>query len=66
VKGGTDFSELYCQVLEHKWFLSEREKKDVGMKRAIEDYLALRKRQQQEEERAKAKAPEPASASPPK
>lgn len=65
VKTPEDVSELYCQVLEHKWFLSEREKKDVGMKRAIEDYLALRKRQEEEEE-AKAKAPEPASASPSK
>ena len=31
--------ELYCQVLEHKWFLSEREGHDVGLDRAIEDYL---------------------------
>lgn len=45
VRGATDLSELYCQVLEHKWFLSEREKKDVGLKRAIEDYVELRKRQ---------------------
>ena len=33
-------AELYCQVLEHKWFLSEREKHDVGLDRAITDYLA--------------------------
>ncbi len=45
VRGATDVSELYCQVLEHKWFLSEREKKDVGLQRAIEDYIELRKRQ---------------------
>jgi Domain of unknown function (DUF4032)/Lipopolysaccharide kinase (Kdo/WaaP) family len=36
---GGDAAELYCQVLEHKWFLSEREKHDVGFDRAIEDYL---------------------------
>jgi hypothetical protein len=45
VRGATEFSELYCQVLEHKWFLSERAKKDVGLERAIEDYVELRKRQ---------------------
>jgi hypothetical protein len=45
VAGPIELSELYCQVLEHKWFLSEREKKDVGLQRAIEDYMELRKRQ---------------------
>ena len=45
VVGPVEVSELYCQVLEHKWFLSEREKKDVGLQRAIEDYMELRKRQ---------------------
>ncbi|MFL5344452.1 MAG: DUF4032 domain-containing protein [Hyalangium sp.] len=45
VKGGADLSELYCQVLEHKWFLSERAKKDVGLQKAIDDYVELRKQQ---------------------
>jgi Domain of unknown function (DUF4032)/Lipopolysaccharide kinase (Kdo/WaaP) family len=45
VRGTTEVSELYCQVLEHKWFLSERAKKDVGLEKAIEDYVELRKRQ---------------------
>jgi Domain of unknown function (DUF4032)/Lipopolysaccharide kinase (Kdo/WaaP) family len=31
--------ELYCQVLEHKWFLSERAGHDVGHVAAAEDYL---------------------------
>lgn len=31
--------ELYCQVLEHKWFLSERAQHDVGHQAATEDYL---------------------------
>jgi hypothetical protein len=31
--------ELYCQVLEHKWFLSERAQQDVGHAAAAEDYL---------------------------
>ncbi len=38
VAPGTDVAELYCQVLEHKWFLSERARRDVGMERAVEDY----------------------------
>jgi len=39
VEKGGDAAELYCQVLEHKWFLSEREAHDVGLDRAIDDYL---------------------------
>ena len=35
-----DVPELYCQVLEHKWYLSERAQHDVGLERALEDYLA--------------------------
>jgi hypothetical protein len=35
-----DAPELYCQVLEHKWYLSERAHHDVGLGRALEDYLA--------------------------
>ena len=35
-----DALELYCQVLEHKWYLSEREHHDVGLGRALEDYVA--------------------------
>lgn len=31
--------ELYCQLLEHKWYLSEREQRDVGHQAAVEDYL---------------------------
>lgn len=32
-------AELYCQVLEHKWFLSEQAQEDVGLEKALEDYL---------------------------
>ena len=32
-------AELYCQVLEHKWFLSERAQRDVGHQAATDDYL---------------------------
>lgn len=38
--------ELYCQILEHKWFLSEREKHDVGHQFATEDYIAFMKKTQ--------------------
>ena len=34
-------AEHYCQVLEHKWFLSERARKDVGLAAALKDYLKL-------------------------
>ncbi|OGO38906.1 MAG: hypothetical protein A2W35_15490 [Chloroflexi bacterium RBG_16_57_11] len=32
--------ELYCQILEHKWYLSEREQRDVGHQAAVDDYLS--------------------------
>jgi hypothetical protein len=34
-----DPAELYCQVLEHKWYLSEGAQQDVGHQVAVEDYL---------------------------
>ncbi len=36
---GGDPAELYCQVLEHKWFLSEAARRDVGLGVAMEDYV---------------------------
>lgn len=40
MKDGTkDLPEVYCQILEHKWFLSERAQTDVGHEVATEDYL---------------------------
>lgn len=35
----TDPAELYCQVLEHKWYLSEKARHDVGHQSAVEDFL---------------------------
>ncbi len=32
-------AELYCQVLEHKWYLSEKARGDVGHQAAVDDYL---------------------------
>jgi hypothetical protein len=43
---GDDDSELYCQVLEHKWYASERARKDVGLKAALEEYLQIRQEPQ--------------------
>jgi hypothetical protein len=35
----TTLAELYCQVLEHKWYLSERAQRDVGHMAAAHDYV---------------------------
>jgi len=40
VKTEADAAERYCQVLEHKWFMSETAATDVGLGPALEDYLA--------------------------
>ncbi len=36
--GQTDI-DLYCELLDHKWFLSERAQRDVGHEAALEDYV---------------------------
>jgi hypothetical protein len=36
-----DLIQAYCDVLEEKWLLSEREGRDIGLSGAIEAYLAL-------------------------
>jgi len=38
IRHPADGPELYCQVLENKWFLSEQAKRDVGHQVAAEDY----------------------------
>jgi hypothetical protein len=35
-----DLVQVYCDVLEHKWLLSERAQRDVGLEAAIESYVA--------------------------
>ena len=37
--GKLEAAELFHELLEHRWFLSEREGKDVGMKAAIQSYV---------------------------
>ncbi|MFC2025632.1 DUF4032 domain-containing protein [Chloroflexota bacterium] len=39
VNDHTSLPELYCNLLEHKWFLSENAQYDVGHQVAIDDYL---------------------------
>jgi hypothetical protein len=39
IHSAIDAPELYCQVLEHKWFLSEQAHNDVGHQTAVEDFL---------------------------
>ncbi len=35
----TDPCEVYCQLLEHKWYLSENAQRDVGLDAAIDDLV---------------------------
>ncbi len=35
-----DAAQLYHDLLEHRWFMSERARRDVGLDAAVEDYLA--------------------------
>jgi Domain of unknown function (DUF4032) len=44
--GYNDPVELYCQVLEHKWYLSERAMRDVGHQFAVEDFIDNEKREE--------------------
>ncbi len=36
-----DMVQAYCDVLEHKWLLSEQAGRDVGLERAVESYVAI-------------------------
>ncbi|WP_328921549.1 DUF4032 domain-containing protein [Streptomyces griseoaurantiacus] len=40
LRGAMDPAELYHQLLEHRWFLSERAQHDIGLDTAVEDYVA--------------------------
>ena len=37
--GKRDAAELYHELLEHRWFLSERAGRDVGFTRAVGSYV---------------------------
>ena len=38
---GGDLVQAYCDLLEHKWLLSEQVGQDVGLEAALSSYLAL-------------------------
>lgn len=38
---GRDLVQAYCDVLEHKWYLSEQQGSDAGLEAAIQAYIAL-------------------------
>ena len=40
LQGRLPAAEIFHQVLEHRWFLSERAKKDVGIDEAVRSYVA--------------------------
>ncbi|MFE3830300.1 DUF4032 domain-containing protein [Streptomyces sp. NPDC059092] len=40
LRGEMDAAQIYHEVLEHRWYLSEAAGRDVGLETTIEDYLA--------------------------
>jgi hypothetical protein len=39
MRGTMDPAEIYHEVLEHRWYLSERAQHDIGLDAAVEDYV---------------------------
>ncbi|MFI1964998.1 DUF4032 domain-containing protein [Streptomyces pathocidini] len=40
LRGSVDTAQIYHELLEHRWYLSERAQRDVGLEAAVEDYTA--------------------------
>ncbi|MEV7872567.1 DUF4032 domain-containing protein [Streptomyces sp. NPDC088124] len=40
LRGEMDAAQIYHEVLEHRWYLSEAAGRDIGLEATIEDYLA--------------------------
>ncbi|WP_059005977.1 DUF4032 domain-containing protein [Streptomyces specialis] len=40
LREGLDTAQIYHELLEHRWYLSERAQRDVGMAAAADDYIA--------------------------
>ncbi|QKV96741.1 DUF4032 domain-containing protein [Streptomyces sp. NA02950] len=38
LRGATDTAQIYYELLEHRWLLSERARHDVGLEATVEDY----------------------------
>ncbi|MBN1947374.1 MAG: DUF4032 domain-containing protein [Bradymonadales bacterium] len=47
-------AERYCQMLEHKWYLSEQARQDVGHQAAVDSYLGECAKESSQEERGAA------------
>ncbi|MFF7853280.1 DUF4032 domain-containing protein [Streptomyces sp. NPDC007904] len=39
LRGAMDPAEIYHELLEHRWYLSERAQHDIGLDTAVEDYI---------------------------
>ncbi|MFI9825051.1 DUF4032 domain-containing protein [Streptomyces sp. NPDC052013] len=39
LRGGMDPAEIYHELLEHRWYLSERAQHDIGLDTVVEDYV---------------------------
>ncbi|MFE1929494.1 DUF4032 domain-containing protein [Streptomyces sp. NPDC059474] len=39
LRGVTDTAQIYYELLEHRWLLSERAGRDVGLEATVEDYI---------------------------
>ncbi|MBL1084683.1 DUF4032 domain-containing protein [Streptomyces actinomycinicus] len=39
LRGSMDPAEIYHELLEHRWYLSERAQRDIGLDTAVRDYL---------------------------
>lgn len=39
LRGNVDPAEIYHQLLEHRWYLSERAQHDIGLAEAVKDYI---------------------------
>lgn len=39
LRGSMDPAEIYHELLEHRWYLSEHAQHDIGLDTAVEDYV---------------------------
>lgn len=39
LREGLDEAELYHEILEHRWYISERAKQDIGLSTAVQSYI---------------------------
>ncbi|WP_406364738.1 DUF4032 domain-containing protein [Streptomyces sp. NBC_00645] len=64
LRGSMDPAELYHELLEHRWFLSERAQHDIGLETAVEDYVTNILPKVRDPLPVPAEAPEPTRAYP--